>query len=312
MRISEVADFTGLTKKAINYYEEEGLIKPEVNRENSYREYSEEDVEKLLRIALLRQMDVPVKDIRDIISSPESLRNKLEEHFMKLGDEVDRIERKRNLISSCLEDLGGPGNDFVNLTGRLHELNNSLSVSERNREGFMKRQLQRAFPGNFGKMLLMYYSPFLGEPVDTPEKERAWQNIVKFLDEAEAIEYPEEMGEMYDKLTDEYMEKYEAMVTKDVKRWLEMTPEDMASERDKVLGTLKEFSGRMKENSSFWKKTLEQIKGLKMKMKYSGYYDVFLQNLKLLSKDFRIYTEKREEFFNTLNLKEGEDGEIII
>ena len=64
MRINEVERLVGVTKKNIRFYEEEGLLKPGRNQENGYREYSEEDVLTLRRIRLLRQLAVPLEDIR--------------------------------------------------------------------------------------------------------------------------------------------------------------------------------------------------------------------------------------------------------
>ena len=53
MRINEVMKETGLTKKAIYYYENEGLIKPQKDPENNYRNYTEEEVRKLIIINIL-------------------------------------------------------------------------------------------------------------------------------------------------------------------------------------------------------------------------------------------------------------------
>lgn len=51
MLIKEVCSLTGLTKKAISYYEKQGLI--EVRKgNNGYREYSKEDVASLNKISL--------------------------------------------------------------------------------------------------------------------------------------------------------------------------------------------------------------------------------------------------------------------
>lgn len=44
MNIKIVSEKTGLTKKAIKYYESEGLINPSKNNGNNYREYSDEDI----------------------------------------------------------------------------------------------------------------------------------------------------------------------------------------------------------------------------------------------------------------------------
>ena len=47
MKIKEVEQRVGITRANIRYYEEEGLLNPVRNRENNYREYSEEDVKNL-------------------------------------------------------------------------------------------------------------------------------------------------------------------------------------------------------------------------------------------------------------------------
>ena len=52
MTIKEICEASGLTKKAVAYYEEKGLICPDV-RENGYREYRKEDVQTLREVACL-------------------------------------------------------------------------------------------------------------------------------------------------------------------------------------------------------------------------------------------------------------------
>ena len=64
MRINEVERRVGVSKKNIRFYEEEGLLKPGRNAENGYREYSEADVEQLLKIRLLRQLFDQALDLR--------------------------------------------------------------------------------------------------------------------------------------------------------------------------------------------------------------------------------------------------------
>ena len=64
MKINQVEELVGITKKNIRFYEEQGLISPERNRDNGYREYSLKDVELLNKIKLLRSVDVPIEEIR--------------------------------------------------------------------------------------------------------------------------------------------------------------------------------------------------------------------------------------------------------
>ena len=68
MKINEVEALVGITKKNIRFYEEQGLLSPKRNSENSYREYGEGEVQTLRRIKLLRKLGVPIEEIRQSIS----------------------------------------------------------------------------------------------------------------------------------------------------------------------------------------------------------------------------------------------------
>ena len=68
MLINEVCKSTGLTKKAILYYEKEKFITPS-KLGNGYRDYSNEDVKILQEISLYRKLDISVKDIMTILKS---------------------------------------------------------------------------------------------------------------------------------------------------------------------------------------------------------------------------------------------------
>ena len=67
MNIKEIEARSGLTRANIRYYEQEGLIAP-ARRENKYRDYSEEDLETLLRVALLRSLGFSLEESRRLQS----------------------------------------------------------------------------------------------------------------------------------------------------------------------------------------------------------------------------------------------------
>ncbi|TGE36022.1 MerR family transcriptional regulator [Desulfosporosinus fructosivorans] len=311
MKISVVVEITKLTKKAINYYEEEGLIKPDVNPQNNYREYSQSNVDELVQISLLRQLDVSIKEIRDIILKPKMLKDKLEQHLISLDEEINRLEKSKNVLKSCLNSITNSNDGLPELTRQLLFLNRSLEMDEREKEGFMKRQIQRIFPGNFGKMLVINFSPFLNAPINTKEEEEAWLDLVKFLDEVESIEYSKEMKEMYENLTNQDMEKYEKFLTENVNKWIGITDEELLAERKQFF----EIMNRMNSDpdmQSAWQITSIMTKSLKGQMKDLGYYDKFVENLKVLSSDYSEYTNTRNEFFESLNLKVDDKGKIEV
>ena len=63
MKIKEVEELSGMTRANIRFYEKEGLLSPQRNS-NGYRDYTEEDVETLKRIRLLRSIHISLEDIK--------------------------------------------------------------------------------------------------------------------------------------------------------------------------------------------------------------------------------------------------------
>ena len=56
MHIKDIETRTGLSRANIRYYEQEGLVHPDRAR-NGYRDYSQEDLDTLLRVRLLRRLE---------------------------------------------------------------------------------------------------------------------------------------------------------------------------------------------------------------------------------------------------------------
>ena len=59
---SEIQKETGLTRKAIEYYEDRGLIHPQKS-ENGYRDYSTKDLEILKKVSIFRKLGMSISDI---------------------------------------------------------------------------------------------------------------------------------------------------------------------------------------------------------------------------------------------------------
>lgn len=69
--IGEAAKKAGVSKRTLHYYDSIGLFKPGYIAENSYRYYTEEDMDKLQRITLFRSMGMPISEIKRVINSPD-------------------------------------------------------------------------------------------------------------------------------------------------------------------------------------------------------------------------------------------------
>jgi DNA-binding transcriptional MerR regulator len=89
MKIKDVSQQTGLTKKTIRFYEAEGLIAPKKTWQNGreYRDYSQEDIGQLLKIATLRRARFSLEEIRHIQTMPEETAAVFSEYRQRLRDE---------------------------------------------------------------------------------------------------------------------------------------------------------------------------------------------------------------------------------
>lgn len=96
MNIHELERLTDISKQNIRFYEKRGLLHPERNELNNYRQYTQEDVKTLLIIKMLRKLDMPIEDIRKIFSGEEALSGAIEE---RLGFLLE----KRREINACID-----------------------------------------------------------------------------------------------------------------------------------------------------------------------------------------------------------------
>lgn len=107
MKINEVEAAVGVTKKNIRFYEEEGLISPSREPGNGYRSYSQADVERLRRIKLLRKLDVPLAEIREMLEGQRTLAEGMSQQLERLRSRCADLEEA---IGFCtlLQQENGP------------------------------------------------------------------------------------------------------------------------------------------------------------------------------------------------------------
>lgn len=102
MKINEVEQAIGITKKNIRFYEQEGLLTPSRST-NGYRDYSPEDVQTLQQIKLLRRLDIPIEEIKRLQNGSQTLGDCLERQLITLRRRLRNLEATesfcRNLLS---------------------------------------------------------------------------------------------------------------------------------------------------------------------------------------------------------------------
>lgn len=165
MQISEVAKQTGLTKKAIEYYCEQGLVTPE-KRENGYRWFPLEAQKRLKKVALYRQLGLSVKEIVALFEDEHTLESIIARKNRQLA-----VAQKQQVLLKAIQ----MGTKVETLAEEICQLTAKESISEK---------LLRMFPGCFGQIIYSQFAYYLQDELTSPEQKAAFQEIVAFLDQA--------------------------------------------------------------------------------------------------------------------------------
>ena len=104
MTIKDVEERTGLSRSNIRFYEKEKLIEPSRNESNGYRDYSENDVENIKKIAYLRTLGISVEDIRNIISEKVTLQEMLEKQKEVLKNQITDLNKAKLMCEKMLDE----------------------------------------------------------------------------------------------------------------------------------------------------------------------------------------------------------------
>ncbi len=87
MGIQEVAALTGLTKRALRWYEQAGLVVPDREPGSDYRRYRSGHLKQLQQIVFLRELEFPLERIREILHD-------------KRFNRLEALERQAMLLKS--------------------------------------------------------------------------------------------------------------------------------------------------------------------------------------------------------------------
>jgi DNA-binding transcriptional MerR regulator len=106
--IKEIADLANVTTRTLRYYDEIGLLHPASTGENGYRYYDQENLLRLQQILFFRELDIPLKDIQLIMSSPDfNMLGALEKHRSSLRMRAKRLDRLIETVDQTINHLKG-------------------------------------------------------------------------------------------------------------------------------------------------------------------------------------------------------------
>lgn len=265
MMLNEVCRKCALTKKAVEYYVEQGLIAPKV-QENGYRSFSDADAERLKRISMLRRLGLSVAEIRAVLQGAAELT----QIAGRKSWEIAALQEKQTL----LQELARSG-DWERTEAQLEQLEKRQSLLMR---------LLDAFPGSYGRYICAHFAAYLAEPIETEEQMEAYRTVVDFLDGV-VFEWPDGLQGELDEISAGFDERFAAEVTADMNR----AAQDMESYLQESREAIERYI-TWKQSEEYKETPAHRLEeALRRFAATSGYNDVFLPAMCRLSRSYRDY-----------------------
>lgn len=270
MLINELCKATGLTKKAIYYYEQNGILNPEV-MENGYRIYTQEDMAVLKQVSVLRKLGLNLKDIKAVLQSENK-----SEVLTRIKTGFDLSIERAKIQSRIMQQLIDSDYDVEYAMESIEKLLDENTV--------IVEKLKMCFPGKLGEFLSAHFGHFLNSKIDTTEKAVAFRNITAFFDDMENFDIPQDLLKFYDntfeKIEVSQIASHNSEITKDYDSFM-----------NKYENSITEYIDYLK-TEEYRQSEIYKIKKLfKNFCETSGYYDIFIPNLKILSPTYTKYIE---------------------
>lgn len=293
MYINEVCKKTGLTKKAVEYYEKHGLLSPKTS-ESGYREYSIEEISVLKEISLLRKIGIGIADIKMILASGDKP--------AALSICKSKLTRQANMLGLQRECIGHLIDNDYDV-----ESSSQYAAHQLDENRIIKEKLTEAFPGNYGLFVSFHFGRFLNDKIDTPEKGAAYGKILEFLDGLVDIPFPKEV--------EDYMTEAGGLWNEDVMQAVDIGTRIAVNDYGNFMDTKREIIEmylEYRKSDKFRASPGYQMHSLVLEFqKASGYVDVFIENMKILSCEYAEYSRKLHES-NELFLREYPDAAEIL
>lgn len=108
--IGQMAGILGISRDKLRYYEEKGILVPEQNVENNYRQYDFNDIDTVLTIEFYRSLDLEFKSIKKIHSDCDlkGIQNILDKKYNQVIKEIERL----NSVAKRIEKAQKACNDI--------------------------------------------------------------------------------------------------------------------------------------------------------------------------------------------------------
>ncbi|WCN37044.1 MerR family transcriptional regulator [Aneurinibacillus uraniidurans] len=143
-KIEDVARKTGLTKRALRYYEELGLITPSTRSDGGYRMYTDADIDQIIHVKNLRDLlGVSLSEIKEHVDLEQQVatlrtvyfsakdQQKVEESLCLLTQLETTIHKQQILLQHKIESMKQILETYEEKLTRIHVKKQELEALTR-------------------------------------------------------------------------------------------------------------------------------------------------------------------------------------
>lgn len=95
-KIEEVSQLSGVSKRTLQYYDNEGIL-PAKRSKNNYRLYDEEAMKRLWEILWYKEMGFELNEIKTLLNG-NNMERVIEDKVRGIDKRIEELERQRNMI----------------------------------------------------------------------------------------------------------------------------------------------------------------------------------------------------------------------
>ena len=104
MKIKDVEKQTGISCTNIRYYEQKELLVPKRANDNNYRVYTNDDIERLKQIKILRMIGISIAEIKEILDEKKSLKDVMTVRIDQITDEEQNLSTVKALCITIVDN----------------------------------------------------------------------------------------------------------------------------------------------------------------------------------------------------------------
>lgn len=105
MNIGKAASLSGLTVKTVRYYSDIGVIRPHINPDSGYRDFSENDVAKLQFVGKARKFNFSIYECRELLALYENKDRPSKEVKSLTMEKIAEIDKHLKELQSLKDQL---------------------------------------------------------------------------------------------------------------------------------------------------------------------------------------------------------------